>query len=224
MEWYNNVRCTDGRRNNKGRFPRIALDTEKLLEQYHNFTPIADIAANFNCSVPTVKRNLRPLIPENLRRYKQFYSENNPVNQRMMKLYTNHHYSTLKIAGIVGLADETVRKRLKSLGIQMRGLGFKNLESFHPGKLRRRGSKEYPFKDVHEFNSKFREYYCLMYPQYKIAELLQIDRGTVRRRIRFLKEMYHFKTRFCKRCNNLFRFRVSEHIKNSKICGRCRKC
>ena len=162
------------------------------------------------------------LIPDKLRRYKFYYSEANPVNQRIVKLYTNHHYSTIKIGEIVGLNDETIRKRLHRMNIQLRGHDYKNLETFHPGKLNHRSNKQYPITDLNEFNHKFIEYYCLMLPMYKIAELLQIDRGTISRRIKFFKSLYYFKTRICKRCNNFYRFKVTERIKNSSICGRCR--
>ena len=222
MVWYNGTRCKDRRQYNPGRLKRIFLDNDKLQELYHNGTLIKDIAAYFNCSIPTIKRNIKFLVPDILRRYKYFYSKSNPINQRITKLYTNHHYSTLKIAGIVGLNDETIRKRLHRIGIELRGRNFKNLETFHPMKLNRKLNKTYAFSDLNTFNQKFHEYYCLMYPQNKIAELLQIDRGTVRRRIDYLKKFYYFKTRFCKRCNNIFRFRVTERQRNSRICITCR--
>lgn len=205
-----------------GRHKRIFLDREKLQELYYNGTPIKDIAAFFNCSIPTIKRHLRLLISPKLRRYKFYYSAANPINQRIIKLYTNDHYSTLKVAEIVKLNDETVRKRLKRLGVQLRRNNFKNLETFHPGNLAKKYHKQYPITELHLFNQKFLEYYCLMLPMYKIADLLKIDRGTVSRRIKFLRSLYYFKTRICKRCNNFFRFKVTERQKNSRICGRCR--
>jgi len=198
------------------------VDKELLKHQYHNGKPIKDIASFFNCSIPTIKRHLKLLIPGNLRRYRFNYSQSNPINQRITKLYTNHHYSTEKIADIIGLCDETIRRRLKRLDIKLRGRNFKNLESFHPMQLNRRKGKEYPITDLNQFNQKFLEYYCLMHTQKKIAELLQIDRATVSRRIKYLRSQYYFKTRFCKRCENLFRFKVTEHQRNSKICSRCR--
>ena len=184
--------------------------------------PIKEIASFFNCSIPTIRRHLKIIIPDKLRRYKYYYSASNPINERLIKLYTNHHYSTIKIGEMVGLNDETVRKRLQRLEIKLRGHSFKNLELFHPGKLNRRKDKQYPITDLIQFNQKFIEYYCLMLPMYKIAELLNIDRGTVSRRIKFLRTLYYFKTRFCKRCNNLYRFRATENQRNSSICGRCR--
>src|SRR3989338_9189376 len=135
MAWYNGTRCTDGRKNNPGRFPRKLLDGEKLQELYHSQMPIKDIATFFNCSIPTIKRHLRLLISPKLRRYKYYYSASNPIHQRFIKLYTYHHYSTIKVAEIVNLNDETVRNRLKRLGIQLRGHDYKNLETFHPGNL-----------------------------------------------------------------------------------------
>ena len=222
MVWYNGTRCKDRRQNNPGRLKRIFLDNDKLQELYHNGTLIKDIAAYFNCSIPTIKRNIKFLVPDILRRYKFFYSKSNPINQQIVKLYTNDHYSTLKVASIVGLNDETVRKRLQRMGVELRGHNFKNLETFHPGNLAKRYNKQYPITDLHQFNQKFMEYYCLMLPMHKIAELLKIDRGTVSRRIKFLKSLYYFKTRICKRCNNFFKFKVTERQKNSRICGRCR--
>ena len=222
MGWYNETRCTDSRQNNPGRFLRKIIDGEKLQKQYHNQVPIKEIATFFNCSIPTIKRHLRLLISPKLRRYKFYYSESNPINQQIIKLYTNHHYSTLKIGGIVGLNDETVRKRLQRMNIQLRGHDYKNLETFHPSKLNHRSKHQYPVTDLIEFNQKFIDYYCLMLPIYKIAELLKIDRGTVSRRIKFLRTLYYFKTRFCKRCNNLYRFRATKWQRNSSICGRCR--
>ena len=222
MVWYNGTRCKDRRQNNPGRLKRIFLDKEKLQELYHNGTLIKDIAAYFNCSIPTIKRNLKFLVPDILRRYKFFYSKSNPINQQIVKLYTNDHYSTLKVASIIGLNDETVRKRLQRMGVELRGHNFKNLETFHPGNLAKRYNKQYPITDLHQFNQKFMEYYCLMLPMHKIAELLKIDRGTVSRRIKFLKSLYYFKTRICKRCDNFFRFKVTENQRNSRICGRCR--
>ena len=221
MAWYG--KSIDFRNPKRlGRHKRIILDREKLQELYHNITPIKDIASFFNCSIPTIKRHLKFLIPANLRRYKFYYSAANPINQRIAKLYTNHHYSTIKIAEIVGLNDETIRKRLQRMDIRLRGHSFKNLETFHPGNLAKQFNKQYPITDLQEFNRKFIEYYCLMLPMHKIAELLNIDRGTVSRRIKFLKFLYYFKTRICKRCNNFFRFKATERQKNSRICGRCR--
>ena len=157
-----------------------------------------------------------------LRRYKFYYSLSNPINQQIIKLYTNHHYSTLKIGEMVGLTDETIRKRLQRMNIQLRGHDYKNLETFHPGNLAKRYNKQYPITDLQEFNRKFIEYYCLMLPMHKIADLLKIDRGTVSRRIKFIKSLYYFKTRICKRCDNFFRFKVTERQRNSSICRRCR--
>ena len=168
-----------------GRHKRIILDIEKLQELYHNGALIKEIASLFNTSIPTIRRHLKFLIPKDLQRYKYNYSACNPINQRIIKLYTNHHFSTLKIAETIGLADETVRRRLQRLKIELRGRDFKNLETFHPGKLNRNKNKEYPITDLNQFNQKFLEYYCLMYSQKKIAELLSIDRGTVRRNRRY---------------------------------------
>jgi len=222
MGWYNGTRYSDRRQYNPGRFPRKQLDSEHLQEMYYKGTKIKEIAALLNCSIPTIKRHLRLLISPKLRRYKYFYSASNPINQQIIKLYTNDHYSTLKVASIVGLNDETVRKRLQRLGIELRGHNFKNLETFHPGNLAKRYNKQYPVTDLYEFNQKFIEYYCLMLPMHNIAELLKIDRGTVSRRIKFLKSLYYFKTRICKRCNNFFKFKATERQKNSSICGSCR--
>ena len=222
MVWYNGTRCNDRRQYNLGRFPKKSIDGQRLQEFYYNGTLIKDIASFFNCSIPTIKRHLKFLIPPILRRYKYYYSASNPVNQQIVKLYTNDHYSTLKIGEIVKLNDETVRKRLQRLGIELRGHNFKNLETFHPGNLAKKYNKQYPVTDLHQFNQKFVEYYCLMLPMHKISELLKIDRGTVSRRIKFLKSLYYFKTRICKRCNNFFRFKATERQKNSRICGRCR--
>lgn len=223
MVWYNGTRCKDKRQFNPGRFKRILLDKEKLKELYYNGTLIKQIASYLKCSIPTIKRHLKFLIPKNLQRYKYNYSASNPVNQRIIKLYTNHHYSTEKIAEEIGLADETVRRRLQRLGIELRGRNFKNLETFHPKELNRNGGKKYPITDLNLFNQKFLEYYCLMHTQKRIAELLNIDRGTVQRRIKYLRTQYYFKLRFCKRCENLFRFKVTEHQRNSNVCIRCRK-
>ena len=222
MGWYNGTRCKDRRQNNPGRFPKKEIDYAKLQELYYSNAPIKDIAAFFNCSIPTIKRHLKLIIPDKLRRYKFYYSEANPINQRIAKLYTNHHYSTLKIGEIIGLNDETIRKRLQRMNIQLRGHNYKNLETFHPSKLNHRGEHKYPITDLNEFNQKFLEYYCLMLPMHKIAKLLNIDRGTVSRRIKFIRTLYYFKTRICKRCNNFFKFKVTERQKNSRICGRCR--
>src|SRR3989338_1024389 len=222
MVWYNGTRCKDRRQYNPGRYPKINLDGQKLQELYYKGIKIKEIATLLNCSIPTIKRHLRILISPKLRRYKYFYSASNPINQQIIKLYTNDHYSTLKVASIVGLNDETIRKRLQRLGIQLRGHNFKNLETFHPRNLAKRFNKQYPITDLYQFNQKFIEYYCLMLPMHKIAELLNIDRGTVSRRIKFIKSLYYFKTRICKRCNNFFKFKATERQKNSSICGRCR--
>ncbi len=222
MVWYNGTRCNDGRQYNHGSFIRKLLDTDKLQELYYNGTLIKDIASFFNCSIPTVRRHLRLLIPANLRRYKYYYSASNPINQKIARLYTNHHYSTLKVAELVNLSDETVRRRLKRIGVQLRRTSYKNLETLHPRSFNRIINKTYPINETYPFNQKFLEYYCLMLSMAKIAELLNIDRGTVRRRIDFFTSIYNFKTRFCKRCNNLFRFKSTDMHKNSNFCSRCR--
>ncbi|MBU0628282.1 MAG: hypothetical protein KKC75_03775 [Nanoarchaeota archaeon] len=222
MVWYKSTQAKDNRKFNKGRFLRKEINLDTLKDMYYNGKPIKEIASFFNCSIPTIKRHLKLIVPESLRRYKFNYSESNPINQRIIKLYTNHHYSTNKIAGIIGLTDETIRKRLLKLGIALRKRNFKNLETFHPMRLNRIKDKNYPIVDLNQFNQKFLEYYCLMHTQKNIAELLQIDRATVSRRIKYLRSQYYFKLRFCKRCNNLFRFRVTEHQRNANICSRCR--
>lgn len=221
MVWYNGTRCKDRRQNNPGRFVRKLLETDKLQELYYNVTPIKDIASFFNCSIPTIRRHLKFLIPANLRRYKYYYSASNPINQKIVKLYTNHHYSTLKVAELVNLSEETVRRRLMRLGVQLRRTSFKNLETLHPRSFNRIANKVYTICETYLFNQKFLEYYCLMFSMTKIAKLLNIDRGTVKRRIYFLKSLYYFKTRFCKRCNNLFRFKSTDMHKNSDFCTRC---
>jgi len=109
---------------------------------------------------------------------------------------------------------------LKCLGVERRGRGFKNLETFHPSALNRK-DKSYPIQDLENFNQKFLECYCLMMSQGKIAEIMNIDRGTVRRRIAYLRSQYYFKMRYCKRCENLFRFRVIGEKRNSNVCQRC---
>lgn len=221
MAWYD--KSIDFKNTKRpGRFLRTQLDFDKLKQLYYQGKLIKELASYFNCSIPTIKRHIKFLIPKNLQRYKFNYSSANPVNQRLIKLYTNHHYSTEKIAGIVGLADETVRRRLQRLGFELRGRNFKNLETFHPMQLNRRKDKQYPINDLTLFNQKFLEYYCLMISNTKIAELLQIDRATVSRRIKYFRSQYYFKQRFCKRCENLFRFKVTEHQRNARICGRCR--
>jgi DNA invertase Pin-like site-specific DNA recombinase len=222
MVWYNETTCKDKRANNSGRFPKKEIDHEYLKQLYHKGTPIKEIAIQFNCSIPTIKRHLHLIIHTNLRRYKFNYSPSNEVNQNIIKLYTNHHYSTEKIADIVGLCDETIRRRLQKLGIELRGKSFKNLETFHPSRLNRYSDKSYPYDDLNEFNNKLAEMYCLMHSQKTIARTMGIDRGTARRRINFLKSQHRFKMRFCKRCNDLFRFRITKHQKNSNICPQCR--
>ncbi len=222
MVWYNGTRCSDNRQHNHGRFPRIILDPERLSQMYYAGTPIRDIAASLNCSVPTVKRHLKQMIPQKLRRYKFYYSASNPVNQNIAKLYTTNHFSTSVIARMVNLCDETVRKRLQKTGIELRKRNFKNVETFHPKNLNRKENKFYAIEDLNEFNQTLIRYYCEMQSYYQIALALQIDRGTVSRRIRFLRKLHAFKTRFCKRCNNLYRFMVTEKQKNSRICGRCK--
>lgn len=62
-----------------------------------------------------------------------------------------------------------------------------------------------------------------MLPNIKIAELLKIDRATVSRRIKYFRSQYYFKQGFCKRCDNLFRFKVTEHQRNANICSECIK-
>ncbi len=223
MAWYNSIRCSDKRQFNPGRFPKIQIGQEHLNKLYYEGKLIKEIALFFSCSIPTIRRHLKFLIPKNLQRYKFNYSSANPVNQRIIKLYANHHYSTGKIAGIIGLCDETVRKRLQRLGIALRGRNFKNLEAFHPKNLNRKKDKIYPFEDLNLFNQKFLEYYCLMFSNKKIAGLLGIDRATVSRRIKYFRSQYYFKSRFCKRCENLFRFKVTEYQRNAYICSRCRK-
>jgi len=221
MAWYDNgIDFKNPKR--PGRYKRLILDIEKLQELYYNGNLIKEIANYFNCSIPTIKRHLKFIIPKNLQKYKYNYSASNPINQRIIKLYTNHHYSTQKIGEIIGLNDETIRRRLQRLGIELRGRNFKNLETFHPGRLNKNKGKKYPIEDLNQFNQKFLEYYCLMYTQKRIAELLSIDRGTVRRRIKYFRSQYYFKLRFCKRCKNLFRFKVTERQKNSNICSKCR--
>ncbi|MBI2657761.1 hypothetical protein HYX08_03650 [Candidatus Woesearchaeota archaeon] len=123
MGWYNGTRCTDRRQYNHGRFKRIVLDGEKLQQLYHSGVPIKEIAASFSCSVPTIKRNLKFLIPSQLRRYKFYYSASNPINQRIAQLYTNHHYSTGKIAGLVMyMGAATVRSAFEDVKNRLEGV------------------------------------------------------------------------------------------------------
>ena len=206
-----------------GRFLKKDINQQELNVLYFEGKKDKELASYFNCSIPTIRRRIRILIPDNLRMRKERTSQYNPINQKIINLYVNHHYSTIKIAAIADFSVETIRRRLHSLGIKLRGKNFKNLHSFHPGKLNRVRQKEYAVSNLNEFNQKLLDHYCLMYSNAKVAELLQVDRGTVKRRIGYLNSHYHFKIRFCKRCGNLYRFKTSQYRRNSKICLRCRK-
>ena|SRR3989338_8594863 len=223
MPWYSSTHANDKRRFNKGRFLKKGINLGELKTLYLEGRKNKELAAFFNCSIPTIRRRIRILIPDNLRMRKERTSQYNPINQKIINLYVNHHYSTIKIAAITNLSVETIRGRLHSLGIKVRGKNFKNLQSFHPGKLNRVRQKEYAVSDLKEFNQKLLDYHCLMYSNARIAELLQVDRGTVKRRISHLTSMHHFKTRFCKKCGNLYRFMPTQYQRNCKICLRCRK-
>ena len=112
----------------------------------------------------------------------------------IVELYVKNKLSTKSVADKVGLSDETVRRRLKRFGIERRTRGFKDLSSFHPASLNRNPDKQYPVNDIESFNRMLTNSYCMMLPQYKIADILNIDRATVSRRINFMRNSHYFKT------------------------------
>ncbi|MFH0874757.1 MAG: hypothetical protein V1859_02380 [archaeon] len=222
MAWYDLNKGIDfSNPSRKGRFPRIAVDREKLLRLYIGEKELDDIAKEFNVSRATVTRHLKFLVPKYLKRNKgRTGNLKAPFNEKIIKLYTNDHFSTERIGSEMDCSAEKVRKHLILCGVQMRGRSFKNVMNFHPKMLCRK-EKRYPFNDLKSFNSIFTFLYCLNVQSEDIAGILNVHTDTVMRRIKFLKATSYFKLRFCRKCSRLFRFASTEKRKNGNICPLC---
>lgn len=205
----------------KGRFQRVSIDTKRLFQMYAEGEKIEKIAEEFGVSEATIKRHLKFIIPDFLKRNKgRTGNPNTPFNVKIIKYYTNHHFSTSKIGDKMGCSAEKVRRRLINCGVEMRKSSYKNLMEIHPGHLSRK-DKEYPFEDLKEFNESLMMLYCLNFEREDIAKYLNVHIDTVIRRIAFIRTLYAFKLRVCKNCENFFRFIVTESKRNSNICPLC---
>lgn len=220
MVWYNmGIDFENPKR--KGRFERIPIDTKKLFQKYGEGVKITKIAEDFEVSEATIKRHLKFLIPDFMKRNKgRTENPNTSFNESIIKLYTNDHYSTIKIADQLGCSAEKVRRRLIKCGVEMRKSSYKNLLEIHPSNLNRK-EKEYPFEDLKDFNESLLMLYCLNFEREDIARYLNIHVDTVVRRINFVRSLYAFKLRVCKICDGFFRFIVTESKRNSNICPLC---
>jgi DNA-binding transcriptional MerR regulator len=223
MSWYdkgNGIDFSNPKR--RGRFPRIALDTNLLFELYIKDVKVKDIAKKLNVSRPTVKRHLKFIIPEDKKRNNgRAYNPNDSLNREIITYYTNHHYSTTHIGKLVGCSAEKVRRRLINCGIEMRSKTYRNLLTIHPKSLNRKKEKNCPFEDVEEFNNNFKFLYCLNFSKEDIAEIMKVHKNTAKRRIQFLRENNVFKLRVCKHCGKFFRFITTKKHKNSNVCPIC---
>jgi len=202
----------------RGRFKRIELDRERLKQAYLSGRKVRDIAEEFGVSTATIKRHIKFLIPDSVKRNKGWTANTqNPRNQRIRELYEAGK-STLVIARLLGCGDEFVRQRLIKMGVERRDRATKSLLDYHPSRFGNRG-RTYPIGDLPAFNEKLLYFYCLGYGQGRIASFLKVDKGTVRRRIRASRKAYVFKIRQCRRCQAIYR--TTKH--NSRICPRCVK-
>ena len=89
----------------------VNLTQLKYLWESDNYT-IAELAKHFNVSIPTIKRRLRKIKARH--RYKWNYSHENPINQRIIKLYTNDHLSTKDMEQVKRCVDLYKNKKLSS--------------------------------------------------------------------------------------------------------------
>ncbi|MFH2106494.1 MAG: hypothetical protein ABII22_04485 [Candidatus Micrarchaeota archaeon] len=205
----------------KGRFKRLMLDTDELRKRYLSGQKIKDMAIYFRVSEATIKRHLKFIIPDSMKRNKGKISRKNETfNSQVIRLYTNHHLSTLKIANRLGCSSEKIRRRLHMCGVEVRSNSYKNLFSMHPGNLARI-SKTYPIEDLDDFNKAFLLMYCMNASLPQISESLGIHQHTVKRRIQFARSLFVFKLRVCKHCERMFRFISTEKKKSSEVCHLC---
>jgi len=185
----------------------VDLTQLKLLWESDNYT-LAELAEHFNVSVPTIKRRLRTIKARH--RYAWNYSHENPINQRIIKLYTNEHLSTMEIGKLIHLSEETVRKRLHRLGVNLRDRAFKNLAQVHPKSFNRR-HKDYQIADVQELNDRIKQLFLSGNKKLKtIAQIVNLDTRTVTRRLDFMgfrnrKKVYEKDTQLIKRCADLYK-------------------
>jgi DNA-binding CsgD family transcriptional regulator/AraC-like DNA-binding protein len=179
----------------------------KLLWESDNYT-LAELAKHFNVSIPTIKRRLRTIKARH--RYAWNYSHENPINQRIIKLYTNDHLSTMEIGKLIHLSEETVRRRLHRLSITLRDRAFKNLARVHPKSFDRR-HKDYQIADVQELNERIKQLYLSGNKKLKtIAHIVNLDTRTVARRLDFMgyrnrKKMCEKDMEQVKRCADLYK-------------------
>lgn len=202
----------------RGRFKRIELDRERLKQAYLSGKKVRDIAEEFGVSTATIKRHIKFLIPDSVKRNKGWTANTqNHFNQRVKELYEAGK-STLVIARLLGRGDELVRQRLIKMGVERRDRASKSLLDYHPSRFSNRG-RTYPIGDLSTFNEKLLYFYCMGFNQRQMASFLKVDRGTVRRRIRALRKAYVFKIRQCRRCQVVYR--TTKH--DSHVCPRCTK-
>jgi len=221
MVWYNKgIDYKNPKK--KGRFSRISVDTKRLFQMYAEGKKIDEIAEKFEVSEATIKRHLKFIIPDFMKRNKGRTSNpNTSFNLKIIKFYTNHHYSTSKIGDEMRCSAEKVRRHLIKCEIEMRKTSYKNLLEIHPKNLNRKEEKEYPFENLKEFNESLMMLYCLNFEREEIAKYLNVHIDTAIRRITFIRSLYAFKLRVCKSCENFFRFIVTDSKRNSNVCPLC---
>lgn len=217
MAWYD--KGLDFRNEKRqGRFKRVELDREKLKQLYLSGEKLVSIAGELGVSVATVKRHIRFLIPDSVKRNKGWASNSqNPFNQQIRKLYETGK-STLVISRLLGCHDEVVRQRLIKMGVELRSRA-KSLLDYHPSHFGNNRGRTYPISDLATFNERLLYFYCMGFRQKQIASFLKIDRGTVKRRVQALRKAHRFKIRQCRRCQVIYR--TVRH--DSHICPRCVK-
>jgi len=135
-----------------------------------------EIARCFNMSIPTVKRLRRrlKLIPKN--DYKN-HPYQKKLNKRIKKLYYKG-YSTISISKIKKICDESVRRRLKHMNVNLRGRHERNvLYNSYTAGAKHNHSPNFLRKII-------KELYGDGTPVKYIAEQIGIDKCSVIRRIK----------------------------------------
>lgn len=149
---------------------------KRFIKMWNGKYKKEEIAQHFNMSIPTVKRLARKLkvIPKN--DYK-----NHPYQKKLKKkirvLYYKG-YSTISIARIKNVSDETVRRRLQRMNITLRERHEKNvLYNSYTANAKHNYSPTF-------LRTKIKELYEKGLPSKYIAKQLRIDEDVVMGRIK----------------------------------------
>lgn len=150
----------------------------KFVNMWNSKATQNEVARHFGISVPTVKRLRKRYCLE------PKHSAKHPARRKQDKsirrLYRKG-YSTVQVARVKHMADETVRKRLKRMGVKLRKKDSRNvLYSYSAYQSVKARNGLTPKKIRVAIKEKHEEY---GYRPYRMAREIGVDYSTIRKRI-----------------------------------------